>query len=101
MLMVLPGQAQWLKEFFDVKTIVVNLAPSPFTFDNGTISLNDLPAGLSLAPTDPAPTIVHGVGDVPSMGAMSSVGSCGKTWRATTAYRPPTPAPWTQATWPA
>ncbi len=55
MWIVIPGQAQWLKEFFDVKMIVSNLAPSPFTFDNGSITLGALPAGLSLAPVNPAP----------------------------------------------
>jgi hypothetical protein len=72
MWLIIPGQAQWLKEFFDVKMIVSNLAPAPFSFDNGSISINDLPTGLSLAPTDPAPTVTHAVSDVPAGGSVSS-----------------------------
>ena len=72
MWLVIPGQAQWLKEFFDVKMIVSNLASAPFSFDNGSISINDLPSGLSLAPTDPAPTLTHAVADIPAGGSVSS-----------------------------
>jgi hypothetical protein len=72
MWIVIPGQAQWLKEFFDVKMIVSNLAPTPFTFDSGSISLNDLPAGLSLAPVNPAPSITHTVSDIPAGGSVAS-----------------------------
>ena len=72
MWIVIPGQAQWLKEFFDVKMIVSNLAPSPFTFDNGTITLGALPNGLSLAPVNPAPSITHSVADIPAGGSVSS-----------------------------
>jgi hypothetical protein len=70
--MVIPGQAQWLKEFFDVKMIVSNLAPSPYSFDNGSISLTDLPAGLSLAPTNPGQSTSHSVADIPAGGSVSS-----------------------------
>ena len=72
MWIVIPGQAQWLKEFFDVKMIVSNLAPSPFSFDNGTITLGALPNGLSLAPIDPAPSVTHSVADIPAGGSVSS-----------------------------
>ena len=72
MWLVIPGQAQWLKEFFDVKMIVSNLAPAPFTFDNGSITLGDLPAGLSLAPTDPGQTMTQSVADVPAGGSVSA-----------------------------
>ena len=71
--MIIPGQAQWLKEFFDVKMVVSNLAPSPFTFDSGSISLGDLPNGLSLAPTtNPLPSATQSVGSIPSDGSASA-----------------------------
>ena len=72
MWLVIPGQAQWLKEFFDVKMIVSNLAPAPFTFDNGSITLGDLPTGLSLAPTDPGQSMTQSVADIPAGGSVSA-----------------------------
>lgn len=48
--LVLPGEASWLKEFFEVKLVVTNLATADFAFTQGTARLN-LPAGLTLAPT--------------------------------------------------
>src|SRR5258705_404684 len=48
--LVIPGKASWLKEFFDVRIVVSNLAPAVFSFTNGSAPLA-LPAGLSLAPT--------------------------------------------------
>ena len=49
--MVIPGKAQWLKQFFDIRMEVTNLAPSAFSFDPGTATLA-LPSGLSLASLD-------------------------------------------------
>ena len=49
--MVIPGKAQWLKQFFDVQMVVTNLAPTAFTFNPGQATLN-LPTGLSLATLD-------------------------------------------------
>ena len=72
MWMVIPGQAQWLKEFFDVKMVVSNLAPSGFTFDSGSISLGDLPSGLSLAPTADPQTVNQPVGDIPAGGSATA-----------------------------
>ncbi len=65
MWMVIPGQAQWLKEFFDVKTMVSNLASSSFSFDSGTITLGNLPDGLSLAPTAAAQSMTQSVPSIP------------------------------------
>ena len=59
--LIIPNQAQWLKQFWDVQMTVTNLlepgngaaqaaagVPDPYTLVNGTATL-DLPAGLSLA----------------------------------------------------
>ena len=72
--MIIPGQAQWLKEFFDVKMVVSNLTPtgSGFSFDNGTISLGSLPNGLSLAPTANPQSITQSVPDIPGGGSASA-----------------------------
>jgi PKD repeat protein len=48
--LMIPGTAKWLKEFFEVKMAIVNLAPTGFTFEDGIATL-DLPEGLALAPT--------------------------------------------------
>ena len=42
MWMVIPGQAQWLKEFFDIQAVITNLAPSGYSLDDGTITLGSL-----------------------------------------------------------
>ncbi len=52
--MIIPGQAKWLKELFDVTLAVTNLAPAPFTFSGGSGTLT-LPTGVSLADTLGAP----------------------------------------------
>ena len=64
--LIIPGKAKWLKEFFEVKMGVTNLAPSGFTFQGGRASLGDLPAGLSLAPTGTPQSIVQNLADIPS-----------------------------------
>jgi flagellar hook assembly protein FlgD/PKD repeat protein len=63
--MVIPGEAKWLKEFFNVSVVVSNLARSDFSFQHGTVSLAGLPAGVSLAPTAVAQSLVQSVPDVP------------------------------------
>ena len=70
--MIIPGQAQWLKEFFDIKMIVTNLAPAGFTFSGGKISLGDLPNGLSLAPTATPQALVKTVPDIASDSSASA-----------------------------
>ena len=63
MILRIPGQAKWLKEFFDVQMAVVNLAPAGFTFTDGAATL-DIPPGLSLAPTPTSQTATVQVPDV-------------------------------------
>ena len=48
--LVIPGEAKFLKEFFEVQMIIQNLAPPAFTLDSGSATLQ-VPSGLSLAPT--------------------------------------------------
>jgi hypothetical protein len=48
--LIIPGQAQFLKEFFQVQMLIQNLAPSAFTLTQGSATLQ-LDSGLSLAPT--------------------------------------------------
>ncbi|MCB0975995.1 MAG: PKD domain-containing protein [Acidimicrobiales bacterium] len=61
--LVIPGEARWLKEFFEVRLIVSNLAPAGFTFTQGTATL-ELPDGLVLAPTPDPQSLTVNVGDV-------------------------------------
>ncbi len=63
MILLIPGEAKWLKEFFDVQMAVVNLAPAGFTFTDGAATL-DVPLGLSLAPTPTPQTATVQVPDV-------------------------------------
>jgi flagellar hook assembly protein FlgD len=71
--MIIPGEAHWLKEFFRVTMMVTNLAPSPFSLDNGSITLGHLPNGLSLAPTALPQSQSHGgLGLSPSCQCVSS-----------------------------
>ena len=48
--LVIPGKARFLKEFFEVKMLVANLAPAGISLADGAATLS-LPTGLSLAPT--------------------------------------------------
>ena len=62
--MVIPGEAKWLKEFYEIRLIVSNLASPLFTFQNGQATLGSLPAGLSLAPTAIPQALVQDVPDI-------------------------------------
>jgi RHS repeat-associated protein len=65
--MIIPGKAQWLKEMFDVRILVTNLAPTPFTLSQGSATLN-LTTGLSLAqlqPGLPAQQLTKPISDIP------------------------------------
>ena len=70
--MVIPGRAKWLKEFFDVRLVVSNLGSAPFTFQNGTASLDALPSGLSLAPTASPQSLAQTVPDIPGGGSATA-----------------------------
>ncbi|KJS70576.1 MAG: hypothetical protein JL56_16630 [Desulfotomaculum sp. BICA1-6] len=48
--LVIPGEARWLKEFFEVGLILENAADPQFVIEDSVASLN-LPDGLALAPT--------------------------------------------------
>ena len=72
--LVIPGEARWLKEFFEVRMVVSNLAPAPFTFAGGSATLDALPAGLSLAPTAQPQELAQSLPDIPAGG------SAGATW---------------------
>ncbi len=69
--MIIPGKAQWLKEFFDVKVLVSNLAPAPFSFDSGQVALNPLPPGLSLAPLGSPQSMTQTMPSIPAGGSAS------------------------------
>ena len=62
--MVIPGEAKWLKEFYEVRLIVSNLASPLFTFQNGKATLGELPSGLSLAPTAAPQSLLQDVPDI-------------------------------------
>jgi hypothetical protein len=62
--LVLPIRASWLKEFYDVKLIVQNLADG-LDFSPGVASLQ-APAGLSLAPLPTPQSLQQSVPKIPS-----------------------------------
>lgn len=61
--MIIPGEVSWLKEFFDVKLSLTNLATEPFTLKDANVTLN-LPAGLSLAPTADPQSLQFNIGEI-------------------------------------
>lgn len=62
--LVAPGEAGFLKQFFQVSLAVSNLADGPFTLGDGLARL-ELPAGLSLAPTDAMQRLAVSMPDIP------------------------------------
>ena len=64
MTVLVTGATSWLKEFFRVKLVVVNLAEPQFTLSEGQAQL-DLPAGVSLAPTTSPQSRVVDLPDIP------------------------------------
>ncbi len=72
MFLMIPGEARWLKEFFEVKMVVANLAPPGFTFEEGAATL-DIPEGLTLAPTADPQTPTVDMADVAGGGDSQSV----------------------------
>ncbi|MCX7922713.1 MAG: PA14 domain-containing protein [Clostridia bacterium] len=62
--MIIPGEARWLKEFFEVGVTLKNTADPQFVIDNAKVTLN-LPAGLSLASTAKPQNMVGELGSIP------------------------------------
>jgi 5-hydroxyisourate hydrolase-like protein (transthyretin family) len=69
--LILRGKATVLKQFFSVSMVVQNLSSSePFKITQGGATL-DLPAGLSLAPTESPQSAAQAVADVPPAGSSA------------------------------
>ncbi|MWV58884.1 PKD domain-containing protein [Rathayibacter sp. VKM Ac-2754] len=68
--MVVPIGGSYLKEFFEARMIVQNLAAEPFRFTDGLASLS-LPAGISLAPTAAQQSLAVAVPEVPAGGSQT------------------------------
>ena len=62
--LTIPVEGRMLKELFDVRLDVVNLAPPGFPLSDVTAEL-PLPTGLSLAPTVDGQSTLQTIGDVP------------------------------------
>ena len=60
---ILSGKARWLKEFYEVKMVVANLAPEGITFVNGHATL-DLPDGLTIAPSSDPKPVTQSMADI-------------------------------------
>ncbi len=69
--LMIPGEARWLKEFFEVQLLVQNLAPPGFTFEQGVARL-DLPEGLALAPTSDPQDEAISLPDISGFGAETA-----------------------------
>ena len=69
--LLISGEARWLKEFFEVKMLIVNLAPAGFTFTGGNATIS-LPDGLSLAPTAAPQSPSIDLADIPGGGQGSA-----------------------------
>lgn len=68
--MIIPVKGSWLKEFFEVRMVVQNLAADPFQFTEGEATLN-LPEGLSLAPTSRPQSRTVAVPDIAGGGSQT------------------------------
>ena len=70
--LVIPGEARWLKEFFEVRMVVSNLAPQPFTFEGGTASLDALrPGSRWPRPREPQ-QLAQSLPDIPAGGSAAA-----------------------------
>lgn len=63
MYLVIPGEARWLKEFFEVTLALENTASPEFVLANSKATLN-LPDGLVLAPTYDSQSLEVNLGDI-------------------------------------
>ncbi len=61
--MVIPGEARWLKEFFEVGLTLENTADQEFVITDSKATLH-LPEGLTLAPTPQAQSLTVDLGDL-------------------------------------
>lgn len=61
--MVIPGEAKWLKEFFEVGLTLENTADPQFIIADSTATLK-LPDGLTLAPTKIPQSLTVNLGDI-------------------------------------
>lgn len=61
--MIIPGEASWLKEFFEVGLTVQNMASSDFTLENSTVTI-ELPEGLTHIPSPEAGSLTLNMGDI-------------------------------------
>ncbi|MHB1125645.1 MAG: fibronectin type III domain-containing protein [Bacillota bacterium] len=61
--LVIPGEARWLKEFFEVGLTLENTADAQFVITDSTATLN-LPTGLALAPTREPQSLQVDLGDI-------------------------------------
>ncbi len=61
--LVVPGEARWLKEFFEVGLALQNTAEAEYILSGSKATLN-LPAGLALAPTAEAQTLQVDLGEI-------------------------------------
>ena len=62
--LVIPGEARWLKEFFEVSLLLENTADPEFVITNSRATLK-LPDGLALAPTREQQTQTINIGELP------------------------------------
>jgi flagellar hook assembly protein FlgD/PKD repeat protein len=69
--LILRGKASVLKQFFTVAMVTQNLSSEPFKLAKGQATLN-IPAGLSLAPTDTPQTLTQDVPAIPGNGSATT-----------------------------
>ena len=61
--LVIPGEARWLKEFFEVSLTLTNMADPQFVIEDAKAELN-LPKGLTLAPTKKEQSLAVSIGSI-------------------------------------
>ena len=69
--MGMPVGGGFMKQFFEIKLLVTNLAPSEIRFAGGQATLN-LPAGMSLAPTADPQSLSVAIPDIPGGGSRGA-----------------------------
>lgn len=61
--MIIPGEARWLKEFFEVSLVMENTADEQYILKDSVAKLN-LPSGLTLAPTPEPQSLEIDLGEI-------------------------------------